>query len=200
MMQKKLILGSSSPYRKELLKRLKIPFECQSPNIDETPLPKESPQDLVKRLTITKANAVHAERQQCNQADGIIITSDQVAVLGDDILGKPNTEDNAIRQLSRFSGQKVSFLTGLCTFNQENQIHQYSLSSYHVYFRHLTQKEILNYIAIEQPLDCAGSFKCEGVGVCLFEKMEGEDPNSLIGLPLISLCKQLKSLGINPIG
>ena len=200
-MQKKLILGSSSPYRKELLERLNIPFECHSPNIDESPLDKELAASLVKRLTIAKAFAVHHERQQKNMpSDCLIISSDQVAVLNENILGKPLSQDNAIKQLSDFSGKKVSFLTGLCVFNQQSQTYQYTLNEYHVYFRHLTLEEIKHYIAIEQPLDCAGSFKCEGLGVCLFNKMEGNDPSSLIGLPLISLCHLLKKEGVNPIG
>ncbi|RBP84618.1 septum formation inhibitor Maf [Marinomonas rhizomae] len=199
-MLKTLILGSSSPYRKALLERLKIPFECHSPNIDETPLPQESAVDLVKRLSIAKAHAVGLERQKSNQeSDGIIITSDQVAVLNDKILGKPHTEENAIKQLASFSGKKVSFLTGLCVFSQKEQTYQYTLNEYHVHFRQLTIKEITKYVSIEQPLDCAGSFKCEGLGICLFEKMEGNDPNSLIGLPLISLSHLLRKIGVSPI-
>jgi MAF protein len=200
-MQKKLILGSSSPYRKALLERLRIPFECHSPNIDESPRLRESAVDLVKRLSIAKAHAVNLERQQNNQdSEDLIITSDQVAVLNSQILGKPHTVENAIKQLSSFSGKKVSFLTGLCVFNQQDQSYQYSLSEYHVHFRALTTEEITHYVYLEQPLDCAGSFKCEGLGVCLFEKMEGDDPNSLIGLPLISLCRSLRELDVNPIG
>ena len=200
-MQKKLILGSSSPYRKALLERLRMPFECHSPNIDETPLPQEPATDLVKRLSIAKAHAVDFERQQNHQdSDCLIITSDQVAVLENHILGKPHTEENAINQLSSFSGKRVSFLTGLCVFNQQDQSYKYTLNEYHVHFRTLTTEEITKYVYLEQPLDCAGSFKCEGLGVCLFEKMEGADPNSLIGLPLISLCRSLRELGVNPIG
>ena len=199
-MHKKIILGSSSSYRKGLLQRLNLPFECHSPNIDETPFSKESAKDLVKRLTLTKAKAVHQERISSGLNDDVlIITSDQVAVLNSVILGKPHTQTNAIKQLTTFSGQKVSFLTGLCLFDQESQTYQYELNEFHVYFRHLTQQEISRYVAIEQPLDCAGSFKCEGLGVCLFERMEGDDPTSLIGLPLILLSKFLRNSGINPI-
>ncbi|NLQ16270.1 septum formation inhibitor Maf [Marinomonas sp. M1K-6] len=199
-MQTQLILGSSSPYRKALLERLRIPFECHSPDIDESPLAQESAADLVKRLSIAKAFAVHHERLSNKKStDAIIIASDQVAVLGTKILGKPLTENNAIKQLSEFSGKKVSFLTGLCVFNQQDQTYQYRLNEYHVYFRTLTEPEIIHYVTLEQPLDCAGSFKCEGLGVCLFDKMEGSDPNSLIGLPLISLCHLLRELNINPI-
>jgi len=200
-MQKKLILGSSSSYRKALLERLRIPFDCHSPNIDETPLKEETAKDLVKRLSIAKAQAVHSERQATKQqSDSLIITSDQVAVLDEQILGKPHTEQNAIKQLSQFNSKKVTFLTGLCIFDQEDHSYNYTLSEFHVHFRTLTVKEIERYVAIEKPLDCAGSFKCEGLGVCLFEKMEGDDPNSLIGLPLISLSKTLREMGVNPIG
>jgi len=200
-MQKKLILGSSSTYRKTLLERLNIPFECHSPNIDESPLHHESAVSLEKRLTIPKAIAVHHKRQKKQIAgDDLSIASDQVAVLGEEILGKPHKQANAIKQLLSFSGKKVSFLTGLCVLNEQNQNYQYTLNEYHVYFRDLTRTEINNYVTTEQPLDCAGSFKCEGLGVCLFDKMEGNDPSSLIGLPLISLCHFLKKEGINPIG
>ncbi|WP_137169719.1 nucleoside triphosphate pyrophosphatase [Marinomonas sp. FW-1] len=199
-MQKKIILGSSSPYRKALLERLNLPFDCHSPNIDESPLSEESTQNLVQRLTIAKAKAVHQERMTKGLTnDALIIASDQVAVLNSTILGKPHTQANAIKQLASFSGQKVSFLTGLCLFDQESQTYQYKLNEFHVYFRQLTHQEISNYVAIEQPLDCAGSFKCEGLGVCLFDKMEGDDPTSLIGLPLIMLSKFLRNSGVNPL-
>lgn len=199
-MQKKIILGSSSTYRKTLLERLNLAFESHSPNIDESPLQNESAQDLVKRLTIEKAQAVHVERKARGRSDpALIITSDQVATLESHILGKPHSTENAIKQLTQFSGKKVSFLTGLCLFDEKSQSHQYELSEYHVYFRALSQDEITQYIAIEQPLDCAGSFKCEGLGVCLFERMEGNDPNSLIGLPLILLSSFLRNAGVNPI-
>jgi len=195
-----LILGSSSPYRKSLLERLQLPFSCHSPDIDETAKTDELPIDLVKRLSIQKAHAVHQERQQQNKpAEALIIASDQVAVLENDILGKPITEENAIAQLSRFSGQRVTFLTGLCVLNEKDQSYEYALNKYHVYFKVLELADIKRYIAIEQPLNCAGSFKCEGLGICLFEKMEGEDPNSLIGLPLISLCRLLTVYGVNPL-
>lgn len=200
-MQKKLILGSSSPYRKKLFSRLNLPFDCLSPNINESPKEQESARQLVQRLSIEKALAVHQEyNQTAVHQDAIIIASDQVAILNGKILGKPVTEENAINQLKSFSGQKVSFLTGLCLFNQEDESHQYEVSEYHVYFRQLTIKEIKNYIRIEQPLQCAGSFMCEGLGVSLFERMEGQDPNSLVGLPLISLCRLLREYNVNPIG
>ncbi|MBJ7539467.1 Maf family protein [Marinomonas transparens] len=198
--QKQLVLASSSPYRKSLLERLQIPFECHSPDIDESPFDGESAENLVKRLTISKAQAVQADKLTINDINKLIIASDQVAVLNQQILGKPLNNQNAIQQLKNFSGNKVSFLTGLCVLNQQTLNFQYELNQYHVYFRKLTIREIENYIRIEQPLDCAGSFKCEGLGISLFEKMEGEDPNSLIGLPLISLCRLLRQHQINPLG
>ncbi|WP_394179347.1 Maf family protein [Marinomonas posidonica] len=202
-MQKTIILGSSSPYRKALLERLQLTFECLSPNIDEQVHPAETPQQLVARLSIEKAKAVAKQLTQQktskNDVCYIIIASDQVAVLDDAILGKPHTSHRAIQQLKEFSGRKVSFLTGLCVYNSITNNYEYSLSQYDVHFRTLSDTEIKHYIEIEQPLDCAGSFKCEGLGVTLFEKMAGNDPNSLIGLPLIELCRLLRNQGINPL-
>ncbi|RBO82788.1 Maf family protein [Marinomonas aquiplantarum] len=202
-MQKNIILGSSSPYRKALLERLQLTFECLSPDINEEAHPAETPQQLVARLSIEKAEAVAKQlKEQKTSADevcDIIITSDQVAVLDGVILGKPHTHQKAIQQLTKFSGRKVSFLTGLCVYNSITNNYEYSLSQYDVHFRSLSDTEIKHYIEIEQPLDCAGSFKCEGLGVTLFEKMAGNDPNSLIGLPLIELCRLLRNQGINPL-
>ncbi|MBJ7554145.1 Maf family protein [Marinomonas spartinae] len=194
-MTKKLILGSSSPYRQALLERLNLAFQCHSPDIDESPKEQETPEQLVKRLTTQKAQAVY---QDLNHHDLLIISSDQVAVLDDHILGKPHTVENAIAQLLRFSGRKVTFLTGLGVLASDTMTYSYTLNEYHVYFRELNQEEVARYVSIEQPLDCAGSFKCEGLGVALFEKMEGDDPTSLIGLPLITLCKMLRQHGISP--
>lgn len=195
-MTKKLILGSSSAYRRSLLERLNFTFECHSPDIDETPLNNETPSELVKRLSILKAKKVDSDRQGQNE---LIIASDQVAVLDQEVLGKPHTKAKAIEQLTRFSERKVTFLTGLCVFNSANGEYQYQLSEYQVYFRKLEHTEIEHYIDLESPLNCAGSFKCEGLGVALFRKMEGDDPNSLIGLPLISLCDMLRQHGVNPL-
>ncbi|SBS34304.1 Maf-like protein YceF [Marinomonas spartinae] len=194
-MTKKLILGSSSPYRQALLERLNLAFQCHSPDIDESPKEHEMPEQLVKRLTIQKAQAVC---QDLNRHDLLIISSDQVAVLDGHILGKPHTIENATAQLLRFSGRKVTFLTGLCVLDSETMTHSYTLNEYHVYFRELNREEVARYVCIEQPLDCAGSFKCEGLGVALFEKMAGDDPTSLIGLPLITLCKMLRQYDVSP--
>lgn len=195
-MQKRLILGSSSRYRKALLERLNLPFECISPDIDEAPLEKEAPEALVERLAKEKAKAIS---EQISTTSNIIITSDQVACLDDQILGKPLTRENAIKQLSLFSGKKVTFLTSLCVSDSETKQTDISTSVYNVYFRKLSLVEIEGYVDAEQPLDCAGSFKCEGLGVALFEKMEGDDPNSLIGLPLIKVCQSLSDFGLNPL-
>lgn len=196
-MQKRLILGSSSPYRKALLERLNLAFECLSPNIDETPLANETPEALVNRLAQEKAQAIITQIKQTT--DSVIITSDQVACLEGEILGKPHTRDNAIAQLSLFSGKKVDFITSLNVLDTSNNASYLTTSHYSVHFRELKKEEISGYIDIEQPLDCAGSFKCEGLGVALFHKMEGDDPNALIGLPLIRLCDSLRHCDINPL-
>lgn len=194
-MKPNLILASSSPYRKQLLERLRLPFECDSPNIDESPYLDETPEKLVKRLAYEKAITIG----RASSPNYVVIASDQVATLDGLILGKPHTVFNATQQLLQFSGRKVSFLTSLCVLNNASQSYDIEVESYHVHFRALSIEEISHYISMEMPLDCAGSFKCEGLGVCLFEKMEGDDPNSLIGLPLIALSRLLKKHGINPL-
>ncbi|GAB3475668.1 Maf family protein [Marinomonas epiphytica] len=194
-MQKKLILASSSSYRKTLLKRLHLAFQCRSPEIDETPKETETASQLVRRLSFAKAHAVSTESPN----NSVIIASDQVASLAEEILGKPLTKEKAYQQLSRFSGKQVDFITGLCVYDKSTNTAQYHESQYSVFFRQLSQQEIIKYIELESPLDCAGSFKCEGLGVCLFEKMAGDDPNSLIGLPLIKLAEILREHQINPL-
>ena len=199
-MPTKLILGSSSPYRKAHFQRQNMSFECISPDIDEQALDSERPKSLVKRLTIAKAHAVAEQWQHTTTKDAaIIIASDQVAVLEEEILGKPHTHEKAVAQLIRFSGKKVRFLTGLCVLNTATKKYDYNLVPFDVYFRQLSEQEIVQYVTIEEPLDCAGSFKCEGLGVSLFDKMAGDDPNALIGLPLIELCRLLRKQGINPL-
>jgi len=183
-----LILASSSPFRKELLQRLQLPFETASPNINESPLENEAPAAMVQRLALTKAKAL-AQRYPRH----LIIGSDQVAVFNGQTLGKPLTEENAVAQLQSFSGAKVMFYTGLSVYNSAEQTADTRLATYAVYFRALTEAEIRTYIKQEQPLQCAGSFKSEGLGVTLFERMEGDDPTSLIGLPLIELCNILRA-------
>lgn len=185
-----IILGSSSIYRAELLKKLGLKFESFSPDIDETRLEGETPKALVYRLAEQKAYEVAKHKQ------GLIITSDQVAVLGDEILGKPHTHDNAVKQLNNCSGKKVSFLTSLSVLNTQSQQITTIIDIFSVYFKKLSQTQINNYLNKEQPYQCAGSFKSEGLGIALFEKLEGQDPNSLIGLPLIQLITLLEKHGV----
>jgi MAF protein len=190
-----LVLASSSAYRAALLGRLGLEFQTASPDVDESTLPDESPRDLVARLAPAKARAVVLD-----YPDGLIIGSDQVAVLvmGDTatILGKPHTAARARAQLQALSGQRVTFLTSLCLLNAATDALQLDVVETPVTFRQLTSKEIARYVELEQPLDCAGAFKSEGLGIALFESLGGEDPNALIGLPLISLCAMLRAEGV----
>ena len=190
-----LILGSSSPFRKELLERLDINFTTESPEIDETRKLGEAADQLVKRLSLAKAKVIAANFTDRHE-NALIIGSDQVAVIGEEVLGKPGTIQNAQEQLMKASGQRVTFLTGLCLLNSESGRHQVDIVPYSVYFRELTAEQIKVYLKKEQPLNCAGSFKSEGLGVALFQKMEGEDPTALIGLPLIRLVSMLKEEGV----
>ncbi len=185
-----IILASSSSYRRQLLARLGISFTCQNPDIDETPSPSETPEQLAARLSQEKAAAIAHK-----SPDSLIIASDQVAVLNNSILHKPVSADRAFRQLKTASGQTVSFLTGLCLHSPSGDIHT-EVIRYRVQFRQLTDREIHRYIEKDQPLDCAGSFKWEQLGISLFEKMEGEDPTALEGLPLIRLSALLRKHGL----
>ncbi len=190
-----IILGSSSPYRSELLAKLKLPFSTASPNIDESPLMGESPAQLVLRLAENKARKV-AE----SNLSALVIGSDQVAVLDGEILGKPGTAENAVKQLMAASGKTVTFLTGLALYNAANQQMQSIVEPFEVNFRSLSETQIRRYVNLEQPLDCAGSFKSEGLGISLFSELRGSDPNSLIGLPLIRLTDMLAAQGVNVLG
>ncbi|OED41646.1 septum formation protein Maf [Endozoicomonas sp. (ex Bugula neritina AB1)] len=191
----KLLLASGSPYRKSLLERLHLTFDQSSPDIDESPLHNESPHQLVIRLARQKAQTLAPQHPNT-----LIIASDQAADLNGTILGKPNTEANAIEQLTLCSGQKVTFHTSLCLLNTRTNHFQIEDIEFNVWFRTLNQQQITHYIKEERPLDCAGSFKCEGLGIALFERMSGDDPNSLIGLPLISLVSMLNNEGVNVLG
>lgn len=186
-----LVLASTSPYRKELLQRLGLAFQTIAPNVDESIQGKESPQQLVARLAEAKARAVSKEFPQA-----LIIGSDQVAVLDGKILGKPGNHTAATKQLQDASGNQVVFYTGLCLYDNQNDKAQISVVPYSVVFRSLSDMEIESYLQREKPYDCAGSFKSEGLGISLFERMEGEDPNALVGLPLIRLCSMLAENGI----
>jgi septum formation protein len=185
-----LVLASTSPFRRELLQRLGLPFETSAPDVDETPRPAETPAALVLRLAEMKARAVGAAR------NGLIIGSDQVASTGIDILGKPGTHEKAAAQLAFLSGKRVSFHTGLCLLNSASDELQLDVVPFYVQFRPLAEAQIERYLAAEQPYNCAGSFKSEGLGITLFERMEGEDPTALIGLPLIRLTTMLANVGV----
>jgi MAF protein len=189
-----LILASTSPYRRELLKKLHLPFECAAPEVDEIPLPSEPPRQLVLRLAQAKAKAL-AERYP----NHLIIGSDQVCVLDGKITGKPHTEENARQQLRKASGHVVTFYTGLALYNSANGHLQTECEPFDVHFRQLSDSEIAHYVQKEQPLNCAGSFKSEGLGIALFDRLEGRDPNTLVGLPLIALTKMLRHEGMNPL-
>ncbi|WP_458526387.1 Maf family protein [Onishia taeanensis] len=191
----RLVLASSSPWRRQLLERLGLPFTWASPEIDETPRPGESPDALVHRLALTKAS-----RLADSFSHHLIIGSDQVAVFDGEILGKPGSDAAARAQLARFSGQRVRFLTGLAVLDTAGGRHWLDHETFDVVFRRLQEDEIARYVAREQPLDSAGSFRMEGLGVALFARLEGDDPNSLIGLPLIRLCAMLREAGLDPLG
>ena len=190
----KLILGSTSPFRKELLERLQIEFSCASPDVDETPIEGESIESMVMRLSELKAEAV--AEQIKDQDDALIIGSDQSAVLNGKPLTKPGNFENAVKQLTEASGQRIIFQTGLCLLNTATGQKQTICEPYTVVFKKLSPETIERYLKIEQPYNCAGSFKSEGLGIALFEKFEGEDPNSLIGLPLIKLVGMLGNEGV----
>ncbi|MGL6007552.1 Maf family protein [Aeromonas sobria] len=190
-MPQNLTLASTSRYRKALLEKLGLPFDCAAPDVDERPLAEESAQALVTRLARAKAQAIADGRDH-----GLIIGSDQVCVCDGRILGKPGTIDNAVAQLMAAQGRSVTFYTGLCVLDAATgQAHQL-MEPFTVHFRTLDEAAIRRYVEAELPLDCAGSFKCEGMGIVLFKGLEGRDPNALIGLPLIGLIELLACHGI----
>jgi 7-methyl-GTP pyrophosphatase len=185
-----LILASTSPYRQQLLKRLKIPFRCEAPDVDETPLTDEQPEALALRLAIAKAESV-ADRYP----GALVLGSDQVASIDGRCIGKPGNRDNARQQLAASSGREVTFFTGLALVAREAGSSNSLVEEFRVHFRVLSETEIETYLTKESPYDCAGSFKCEGLGVALFERMMGDDPTSLEGLPLIATCRLLRAVG-----
>lgn len=187
-----LILASSSPYRRKLLERLGVSFVQHDPSVDETPISGESAEALVERLAIAKARAAATLYPQ-----SLIIASDQVCVLGDSILGKPGTHSRAVQQLEGASGREVLFLTGLCVLNASASTVQSAVVPYRVHFRALSHEQIETYLRRERPYDCTGSFRSEGLGVALVERQEGEDPNALVGLPLIRLVDMLTAEGLD---
>ncbi|HEY9130470.1 MAG TPA: Maf family nucleotide pyrophosphatase [Dyella sp.] len=187
----RIVLGSTSVYRAELLRRLLPAFEQRAPGTDEVALTGESPVDRALRLAIAKADAAGA-----GQLDALIIGSDQVAELNGSILDKPGTAERARAQLAASSGHEVQFHTALCLLDTRDGMRYTHIDHTRVRFRILSETEISRYVARENPLDCAGSFKCEGLGISLFERIDNEDPTALIGLPLIALARLLREAGI----
>ncbi len=190
-----LILGSTSAYRRELLQRLRLPFEVVSPEVDETPLPGENPRALALRLALAKARAVAVR-----QPSAVVIGSDQVADLGGDPLGKPGTHERAVAQLHRMRGRTVIFQTAVAVVCVETGFEQVELAPVRVRFRDLTDAEIESYLRAETPYDCAGSAKSEGLGIALLDTIESDDPTALVGLPLIRTARLLRAAGLSLLG
>ena len=189
-----LILASSSPFRKELLSRLHLPFDTVSPDIDETRMSDESAEQYVRRLALEKAQVVAQDN-----VNSVIIGSDQCAYLNGQILGKPGTHENAIKQLQQARGQEVVFYTGLCVMQQSSGFSEVDCIQYRVGFRDLTDQQIEHYLITEKPYNCAGSFKSEAYGISLFSYMSGDDPTSIIGLPLIRLISMLEAVDVKVV-
>lgn len=187
---RQLVLASTSPFRRELLGRLGFSFDVANPRTDESPLPNEAPEDTALRLSEAKARAVASLFP-----DALIIGSDQVAVLDGQAYGKPGTHDNAVRQLRTMRGRTVNFFTGLCLLDARTGQAQVCGVPTLVTFRDLNDAEIESYLRREQPYQCAGAAKSEGLGIAIIARMQGDDPNALIGLPLIALCNLLKEAG-----
>nr|WP_207280593.1 Maf family protein [Thiocystis violacea] len=190
-----MVLASTSVYRRALLERLGLEFTTAAPRVDETRRPGEPPAVLVRRLAEAKARAV-AE----THPDALIIGSDQVACLDEAVLGKPGNRATAIAQLEQASGRCVLFQTGLCLLDARTGLAQTLVEPFKVHFRNLDRARIEAYLDRESPYDCAGGFKSEGLGIVLFERLEGDDPNALVGLPLIRLISLLETLGLHPLG
>ena len=187
-----LILGSSSRYRRDLLQRLQIPFSVVAPDVDETPLPQEAPNRLAERLALSKAHVIASDFPHA-----VVIGSDQVADLNGLALGKPGTHERAVSQLRQMRGQTVVFQTAVAVVCLDSGFEQTSLAAVNVTFRDLTDNEIENYLRAEQPYDCAGSAKSEGLGIALLSAIDSDDPTALIGLPLIRTCTMLQAAGIS---
>ena len=186
-----LVLASTSPFRKSVLSRLHLPFETYAPQVNETPVPNEPSAILVTRLAELKA---HSARSTYPRA--LIIGSDQVAVVGDTVLGKPGTHERAVKQLTFVSDKQVDFLTGLCLLNTDTNQAQTDIVRFSVKFRKLSDSQIENYLVVDKPYNCSGSFKSEGLGIALLDRMVGSDPTAIIGLPLIRLVRMLEAEGV----
>ncbi len=192
---RKLILGSTSAYRRELLQRLRLPFGVAAPDVDETPLPNETPLALARRLALSKARAVAQQYPDC-----VVIGSDQVADLDGEPLGKPGTHERAVAQLQKMRGKTVVFQTAVAVVCQASGFQQEDVAPVRVVFRDLSDAEIENYLRAETPYDCAGSAKSEGLGIALLESIDNDDPSALVGLPLIRTSRMLRAAGIALLG
>jgi len=191
---RQLILGSSSRYRRELMQRLRLPFDVHSPDVDETPAPGEAPANLAGRLALAKARAVAAM-----YPEAVVIGSDQVADLNGMPLGKPGNHERAVAQLRQMRGQSVVFQTAVAVACLATGFEQMLLAPVRVTFRDLSDDEIERYLQAEQPYDCAGSAKSEGLGIALLERIDNDDPSALVGLPLIRTCAMLRAAGMKVI-
>jgi septum formation protein len=186
-----LVLGSTSPYRRELLSRLRLPFTVEAPEVDETALPDERPHDLALRLALAKARAVAARFPQA-----VVIGSDQVADLRGKPLGKPGNHDKAVAQLRQMRGESVVFQTAVAVVCADTGFEDVELAPVKVKFRRITDAEIEAYLLAEQPYDCAGSARSEGLGIALLDAIESDDPTALVGLPLIRTCRMIRAAGV----
>ena len=189
-----LILGSTSRYRRELLERLRLPFEVHAPHVDETPLAGEAPAALAQRLALAKARAVSAAHP-----DAVVIGSDQVADLDGTPVGKPGTHERAVEQLRAMRGRSIVFQTAVAVVRASTGYAGTALAPVTVRFRNLSDAEIEHYLRTEQPYDCAGSAKCETLGIALLDGIDSDDPTALVGLPLIRTCALLRAAGIDPL-
>ncbi|MBN8486774.1 MAG: septum formation inhibitor Maf [Burkholderiales bacterium] len=189
-----LILGSTSRYRRELLERLRLPFTAEAPRVDETPLPGERPADLALRLALAKAREVASRHP-----GAVVIGSDQVADVDGEAIGKPGTHERAVAQLQRMSGQTVVFQTAVAVVRPDTGFEQVERVPVTVRFRSLADDEIEHYLRLEQPYDCAGSAKCETLGIALLSAIESDDPTALVGLPLIRTSALLRAAGLDPV-
>ena len=190
-MQKKLILASSSPFRKELLARLQLNFDCLAPDVDESILADEDALQYVRRLAETKARVIAQQNP-----DAIVIGSDQCALLDGQILGKPGSHENALSQLRQAQGKRVVFHTAVCVLQLSSDFCAVEDVPFEVEFRQLSDRQLEHYLRVEEPYQCAGSFKAEGYGSCLFKRMHGDDPSALIGLPLFKVIEMLEAAGV----
>ena len=194
MTQPPLILASTSRYRRELLERLRLPFEVVAPLVDETPLPGEQPAALAQRLALAKAHAVALQRPEA-----VVIGSDQVADLDGEPVGKPGTHERAVAQLQRMRGRRITFQTAVAVVRADRAYARVQLAPVGVRFRALGDAEIEHYLRTEQPYDCAGSAKCETLGIALLDAIDSDDPTALVGLPLIRTCAMLREAGLDPL-